>query len=181
MPRRRHILLVLPAVASLAIAATIAWGASIHCHSGGDCNGTNHADTITGTSDTDFIKARGGPDTVHGGGQYDNISGGRGNDVLHGDGGAESPLLGRVSGDGGDDRVYGDAGDDGNLFGGAGKDKIFGGEGDDTVDGYSYESTEERDVLDCGPGEDTATMSPSDKVKDNCENLVVKRKALSPR
>lgn len=84
-------------------------------------------------------------DTLRGTARNDILRGGAGNDVL-----------------------YGGAGND-TLIGGTGKDTIYGGPGTDTilaVDG-------QRDVVDCGPGRDTATADRKD-VLHNCEKVVRK-------
>jgi hypothetical protein len=95
---------------------------------------------IVGTSAGDYLT---------GGGYDDVILGERGNDSIFG--GA------------GDDRLDGGPGND-VITGGAGADKIFGGPGSDTI----YAADGERDVIDCGPGQDRAVVDSVDVVK-NCE------------
>ena len=50
--------------------------------------------------------------------------------------------------------------------GGPGHDHIYGGRGNDTI--YARDDT--RDVVDCGPGHDTAYVDPHDVVR-NCEKV----------
>jgi len=85
-----------------------------------------------------------GPDTIFGTGRADTIDGRGGNDEILGFGGADL------------------------LTGGAGADRILAGSGNDRVrvrDGR-------RDVVDCGPGRDTAQVDSADAVR-RCE--VVRR------
>jgi urease beta subunit len=63
----------------------------------------------------------------------------------------------------GKDTLYGGAGND-TLIGGPGKDKLYGGTGNDTIRAVDGE----RDVIDCGPGRDTAYVDKRDLIK-NCE------------
>ena len=95
---------------------------------------------IVGTSKGEYLA---------GGGHDDWIEGGGGNDTLLG--GA------------GDDRIYGDAGAD-VITGGAGADKLYGGDGSDTINAADGE----RDIIDCGAGNDRAVVDSSDKTS-NCE------------
>jgi Ca2+-binding RTX toxin-like protein len=96
--------------------------------------------------------------------------GGRGDDALRGSG-----LEDRLSGFGGEDGIWGFAGDDGlsgggdddELYGGPGRDALLGGAGDDfmeTKDG-------ERDYVDCGPGDDAASVDMQDRVSNSCETV----------
>jgi Ca2+-binding RTX toxin-like protein len=82
------------------------------------------------------------------------------------------PNLDSLSGgDGGDTLIGGEGGDE--LDGGAGADTIFAG--DANVDGSPVtESPMERDIIDCGPGEDTVYADPTDTL-DGCENEVIRR------
>jgi hypothetical protein len=71
-----------------------------------------------------------------------------------------------ICGLGGDDTIYGLAGND-RIEGGAGDDIIYGGQGKDTLVGgngsdifYSKDGT--RDVIDGGPGNDTAHVDKVD-------------------
>ena len=90
-----------------------------------------------------------GDDYLAGGGYDDTIFGLAGNDTLIG--GA------------GDDRLYGGPGND-ILTGGPGADHLYGGPGSDTI----YAADGERDVVDCGPGQDRAVVDTIDSVS-GCE------------
>jgi Ca2+-binding RTX toxin-like protein len=95
--------------------------------------------------------------------------GGRGDDALRG-----SNLNDQLAGFGGEDRVLGLAckdgpsgGGDDELYGGRGSDAFLGGAGDDffeTKDG-------ERDYLDCGPGDDVASVDMEDYGSRTCETI----------
>ena len=80
-----------------------------------------------------------------------------------------------ISGSGGADTLHGFAGDDllvggdesDEVFGGAGDDKLLSGAGDDFV-----EATDgERDYVDCGAGQDTASVDDQDYVSISCERV----------
>ena len=88
----------------------------------------------------------------------DRIAGTSGNDVLYGLGGND-----RLLGLAGNDVLYGGAGAD-LLIGGPGKDRLFGGPGNDTIDARDRQV----DVVDCGPGRDTAIVDRRDRVS-GCE------------
>jgi len=80
-----------------------------------------------------------------------------------------------ISGSGGSDTLNGFAGDDllvgggenDDIFGGTGEDKLLSGAGDDFV-----EATDgERDYVDCGAGQDTASVDAQDYVSISCERV----------
>jgi Ca2+-binding RTX toxin-like protein len=101
--------------------------------------GTDKDETIIGTRYADLILANGGADEVRG--------------------------------NGGPDQLYGNAGRD-RIYGGVGEgDHLYGGRGDDTM--YSgdifSQSGAYRDVVDCGPGDDFASVDFRDRVRANCE------------
>jgi hypothetical protein len=101
-----------------------------------------------------------GDDVDHGTRREDVIRGGAGDDALLGKGGDDQLLGGR-----GADRLWGGAGSD-ELFDDRGRDRLDGGAGDDrlsTKDGN-------RDVVDCGAGEDVAIGDPQDVFR-NCEHV----------
>jgi Ca2+-binding RTX toxin-like protein len=116
--------IILLAVITIAVAAVggAALAKTIRCH-GGNCFGTNRADTIFGTNRHDAIFARGGSDFV---------SGLRSNDNLNGQNGNDSAFGGRrndwVKGGRGNDVVKGDLGND-RLTGGSGHNTIRAGDG----------------------------------------------------
>jgi Ca2+-binding RTX toxin-like protein len=96
--------------------------------------------------------------------------GGRGDDALRG-----SELDDRLAGFGGEDGIWGLAGDDG-LSGGGGVDELYGGPGRDTLlggagDDFLTTKDGERDYIDCGPGEDAASVDMQDLVSCTCETV----------
>jgi hypothetical protein len=97
---------------------------------------------IVGTAKGDYLA---------GGGHDDVIAGLAGNDTLLG--GA------------GDDVLFGGRGND-VITGGAGADRIYAGAGSDWIEAADGE----RDIIDCGPGADHATVDPVDVVH-NCESV----------
>ncbi len=99
--------------------------------------------TITGSSSSDTITARGsniklnggaGADSLSGGSSNDSINGGAGNDVIYGNKGKDTLVGGN-----GNDSLWGGAGND-SLYGGAGNDTFIykPGEGTDTI--FDYQS-----------------------------------------
>ncbi|MDX6441213.1 MAG: hypothetical protein QOE43_942 [Gaiellaceae bacterium] len=92
-------------------------------------------------------------------GEY--LAGGGHDDVIFGLGGNDT-LLGGA----GDDRIYGGSGND-VITGGAGADHLYGGRGSDTI----LAADGERDIIDCGPGNDRAVVDPVDTTI-NCEVVV---------
>lgn len=122
---------------------------------GGGCNDVIHVkgtgSTVHGGKDHDTVRVHGGSATVYGGHGNDDLRGGRGAD--------------RISGGIGDDTIHGGAGDD-RLTGGKGRDTILGGPGDDAI----HARDGERDVIDCGPGEDVAYVDRKDVVQ-GCERV----------
>jgi serine protease AprX len=94
----------------------------------------------TGTDSANTLVGTARNDTLNGRGGPDVLNGGKGNDTI--DGGT------------GNDRITG----------GPGRDTIKAGTGNDVVNARDRE----RDVVDCGPGRDTATVDKIDVVR-NCE------------
>jgi Ca2+-binding RTX toxin-like protein len=70
-----------------------------------------------------------------------------------------------LEGRGGDDVLRGLGGND-RLVGGSGRDRLFGGAGNDRL--LAHDS--QRDVVDCGPGRDTAIVDRKDVVT-GCEKV----------
>ncbi len=99
---------------------------------------------IVGTNGNDYLAGSGHDDT---------IIGLRGNDT--------------ILGGAGDDRLYGGNGND-VITGGSGADRIDAGPGSDTVNAADGE----RDVINCGSGDDHATVDKVDIVH-NCELVTV--------
>ena len=98
---------------------------------------------IVGTSKSEYLAGGGHDDTIFGLGGNDTLLGGAGDDV-----------------------IYGGAGND-IITGGAGADRLYGGPGSDTI----YAVDNERDIVDCGPGNDRAVVDAVDKTV-NCEVVV---------
>jgi hemolysin type calcium-binding protein/WD40 repeat protein len=88
------------------------------------------------------------------------LAGGGHDDVIIGLAGNDT-LLGGA----GDDLLEGGAGND-VITGGAGADRIYGGPGSDWLDAADGE----RDIVDCGPGDDHAIVDSVDIVR-NCESV----------
>lgn len=105
-------------------------------------------DNLKGSPAADVLRGNGGNDTVEGGLGNDILNGGSGNDTL------KDAV--------GNDRLVGGTGND-QLQPGDGRDESFGGVGDDTIvaggDG-------DRDLINCGPGNDTARVSGNDVVSN---------------
>ena len=95
---------------------------------------------IVGTKKNDYLAGKGGNDTILGLGGNDTILGGGGDDLLRGGNGNDV------------------------INGGPGADKIFGEAGSDTI----VAQDGERDVIDCGAGQDRAIVDSFDVTK-NCE------------
>ena len=98
---------------------------------------------IVGTSKNEYLAGGGHDDTIFGLGGNDTLLGGAG-----------------------DDRIYGGSGRD-VITGGSGADRLFGGRGSDTI----FAADGERDIIDCGPGNDRAVVDSVDKAV-NCEVVV---------
>jgi len=81
-------------------------------------------------------------------------------DVLRGSSGPD-----KIFGLGANDRLYGFAGND-VLVGGPGKDKLYAGPGNDRLEARDGQ----HDLVDCGPGKDTAIIDDIDTVKA-CESV----------
>jgi Ca2+-binding RTX toxin-like protein len=188
-------LISVPAAIALLAAGTVAASAATVA-------GTGAADTLVGAGGDDRLRGLAGDDLLDGGAGNDDLSGGDGRDVavyprasavhvtidnLANDGEAgeqdnvQLDVEGVYGGDG-SDRITGSDranlldGDDGDdvLDGGAGTDELHGGAGADRLlarDGM-------RDTLDCGPGDDVASVDTLDAVR-NCE--IVDRRPVAPR
>jgi Ca2+-binding RTX toxin-like protein len=100
--------------------------------------GTDSAETLTGTQRSDMIYGEGGDDTINAQADDDTAYGGLGNDTINGEG-DNDVLYGEdgtdtLNGGDGDDDLYGGADND-NLSGGNGNDFLDGGAGTDTLNG----------------------------------------------
>jgi Ca2+-binding RTX toxin-like protein len=117
--------------------------------------GTPRRDVICGLGGNDRIRAVGGNDVVEAGPGNDIVFGGSGNDAIYG-GTGNDVLLGGAGGD----LLDGGSGRDA-LLGGTGSDRLFGGSGPDSLSARDGQ----RDLVDGGPGYDTATVDRLDHVK----------------
>ena len=160
---------VLAALAlGLLLTGGVALASFVGC-TGGDCFGTQFADTMSGLNSettpdrifglgsTDFISAKAGDDYAHGGADRDQVFGDAGNDTLMGGSGADF-----VAGDRGRDTIKGGTGNDSIL---ATESAVFGPPEADVVD--CGEDADGRDV-------DTAQVDRLDTVR-NCEKVFVSR------
>jgi hypothetical protein len=99
--------------------------------------------TFSGGARADRMTGTAGADLIYGRGGNDTLRGGSGNDVLNGGPGNDV------------------------LYGGAGLDRLYGGPGTDILKARDGE----RDVVDCGPGRDTAYVDRHDRVS-GCERVI---------
>lgn len=152
----RRATLLFSAVAMISVLVGGVVMAAIKC-SGGECLGTNgQKDTLTGSSGRDVMYGRGGADLLKGQAGNDEMYGGPGGDQMFG-----GP---------GDDEMYGGSGKD-TIGGQEGVERIYGGSGDDTIDSSGDAQI---DVVDCGDGTDTVTISEvgGDDVTFECEKVI---------
>ncbi|NER08303.1 MAG: hypothetical protein F6K17_40045, partial [Okeania sp. SIO3C4] len=101
-------------------------------------------DTVTGSSDSEFIMGNRGEDSIFGGGGNDTLMGGKDDDTVEGGNGNDL-----VRGDREADVVRGGNGTD-SLFGGKNNDRLFGDGGNDVLFG-----DRDNDTLSGGLGQDT--------------------------
>jgi Ca2+-binding RTX toxin-like protein len=187
--RGRAALLFTAMTAALMIASGVALADNIRCKAFQDCFGSNRSDTMRGTPKTDFMFALAGNDTMKGNDSWDQLEGGKGADKIYGMRGDDAPLWGGHApvfdntenySDTSNDYVQGGEGADLIYAGYAqgGVDRVYGGDGDDRInaeqrsyvsDGYNMEVTKE--IVDCGPGDDTVTYDEGLDVLLNCENV----------
>jgi RTX calcium-binding nonapeptide repeat (4 copies) len=172
----------LTAIAALAFAATASAAVIVGTNGDDRLVGTAGADHIRALAGDDHIRGRDGNDTLGAGAGNDATDAGPGNDEVLGGGGSD-----RLSGGAGSDRLEGGSGDD-RLNAGAGDDRAAGGPGDDAVAGgggsdslyggwgsdrssggagndrlHALAADGQVDVLDCGPGRDTAIIRRSER------------------
>ncbi len=146
------------------------------------------ADTLSGSSQRDYIYAFGGADVINGNGgdDYlfaydgaDTVNAGAGNDYVEGGGGADT-----VYGGDGADTIYGQGGGSEALYGEAGNDTLSGGESADILDGGTgadsmsgadgndtFYVDNVGDTTDGGAGVDTVYANVSFTLGPNTENL----------
>lgn len=131
--------------------------------------GTGASDRLRGTVAGDGLFGLGGRDLLAGLAGDDCLFGGPGRDRLLGGGGADTLSGGtgsdRLAGGPGRDRLVGGSGND-TLAGGGGRNRYSAGRGRDTL--IARNRTADR--VNCGPGNDKATVDPSDRVR-GCERV----------
>jgi Ca2+-binding RTX toxin-like protein len=125
-------------------------------------DGTDGPDRLAGTKRGDLVIAGAGDDVVHAG---------DGQNVVYGQWGDDTILSGSyvdtAYGGGGNDVIRTGAGED-SIFPGPGRDVVGAGRGPD----HLIANDGERDVIDCGPGDDRARADRVDVVR-NCEHVTV--------
>ncbi len=134
-----------------------------------ELNGTNNADTITGSQFGDVIDGLGGNDSINGANGADEIHGGAGDDTLEGGGSDTDPSFDWLYGDDGNDILDGgfrsSAADVTAFFtGGRGNDQLFGGSG---TDHYYFNVGDGADTITDEPfliSGNTWTFSPEDDI-----------------
>jgi hypothetical protein len=167
-------------------------------------NGTAAGEAIYARAGNDTVNAGAGDDELDGGTGADLLNGGDGSDsVAYGgiagvdvslDGAANDGAVGEgdnvatdvedVFGADGADKLVGSAavntidgsGGDDRITGGAGKDALFGGDGDDVIDSRDREV----DRVECGAGNDTATIDRGDIVLADCERRAKPAVTITP-
>jgi Ca2+-binding RTX toxin-like protein len=117
--------------------------------------GTRGDDKLTGTVGGEVINALGGDDFIRAGAGDDCVNGGAGSDTILGGDGA--------------DLLKGGPGDD-VISGGPGQDRITGGPGKDRINAADGA----RDVVNCGPGNDSVKADKSDSLR-GCERIHIVR------
>jgi hypothetical protein len=125
--------------------------------------GTDGPDAIDGTVGGDRLIGRGGGDALRGLGGADCLEGDRGDDDLGGGRGDD-----RLDGALGRDTLRGGRGSD-HLDGGTGVDAYHAGPGNDRIDAQDSRAEE----VDCGRGDDFATLDPADRPVQCEESLVI--------
>jgi Ca2+-binding RTX toxin-like protein len=156
-------------------------------------NGTPAGEAIYAAGGNDIVNAGDGDDDIDGGPGSDILSGGPGQDsVSYGGGSGVVVTLDGLPNDGApgendnvfpdvedvfgtenDDKLTGNAaantldgnGGDDKIVGGAGEDTLFGGDGNDFIDSRDGK----RDRVECGAGDDNATIDRIDDVSGDCE------------
>jgi hypothetical protein len=137
---------------------------STHSALTGRCfDGTDGADQIIGTSGGDVIIAGSGDDVIRAGDRQNVVEAQWGNDDIRAGSGEDT-----IDGGPGDDVIRTGAGSD-RIVPGLGRDTVYVGKGDD----YVYANDGQRDVVDCGPGDDRVVADHSDVLR-NCEHIIYK-------
>src|SRR4051794_572641 len=192
-------------VLALLAATAFAQDAVITGTDGNDVlNGTDAGEAIYAAGGNDIVSANGGDDDIDGGSGADGISGGPGEDsvaytgatgvVVTLDGLANDGAPGegdnvgsdvedvfgtdsadKLTGNGAANTIDGNGGDD-RIVGGDGEDTLFGGDGDDVIDSRDGH----RDRVECGAGDDTATIDRGDDVAADCEQRAKPPVTITP-
>ena len=128
-------------------------------------NGTEGADSLTGSGESDIINGFGGGDYIEGGAGSDTIDGGTGIDFIEGGAGDDTIYGGAdddtISGGAGADTLYGQGGNDSfwiNLTGG-GRLFVYGGAGNDTVHSVNGGGQNQAVTIDAGIGNDLVYLA----------------------
>jgi hypothetical protein len=157
-------ILITTAAISMSSNVMYVHAANINCAGNvGTCHGTNESDNMIGNDDANVVCGRDGNDNIDLKGNGDAGHGSGGNDI--------------INGGFGNDGIVGDY-TNGCSFGSVGADKLIGGPGDDVLGHGSSSSSGlialsdgHRDYIDCGPGNDRATINTSvdGDIVVNCE------------
>jgi len=131
--------------------------------------GTGSAGPVVGSPSSDELGGSAARDRIDGAAGADTVSGGAGNDNVQGGGGGD-----QVNGGTGQDTVMGGTGND-VANGGAGNDRVLDAQGKDTLNGGPSSDLVssrdgDRDVVNCGSGEDVAVVDATDTVH-GCEHV----------
>jgi Ca2+-binding RTX toxin-like protein len=159
----------LTTMGTLLPSTSLVWAvAGIVCNGTNPCNGTNSDDKMKGDDQDNKINGKSGDDSISGLAGKDIICGGAGDD--------------KIAGGDGDDRILPDVSssqafcESGFSFG---ADKISGGAGDDEIwsgkETFATQSDGQKDIIDCGPGDDTALINEDIDHDEavNCEHFTV--------
>jgi len=141
--RIRALLILLTTLLGVMALSGAALAANKMC-SANPCLGTNGADRLKGNATKNEIRGLRGADYIAGKQHADELYGNRGKDEMRANNGR--------------DRV----------FGGRGEDELYGGGGNDTMntrDAY-------KDKVNCGGGTDTAYVDRTDRLNEDCENVL---------
>jgi len=126
------------------------------------CPDTSGPDRLVGTKYGDLIIGGAGDDLIHAGDGQNVVYGQWGNDMI-----LTGSYVDTVYGGGGGDLIRTGAGDD-TIFPGPGRDTVYAGTRDDHI----IANDGQRDIIDCGPGDDRVRADAVDVVH-NCEHVVI--------
>jgi Ca2+-binding RTX toxin-like protein len=192
------------AASVITLVPNIVLAANFLCDDSGPCRGTDSNDNIVllpsfpsggsvfagpgndkmvGNSDPNFMIGDSDNDIIDGKEECDMVTGAAGNDIVKGGPGDDTQFCfqgsGGVFGASGDDTVLGEDGND-LVRGGTGTDLVKGGNGNDLLfHGILAQDFTEpdfaRDIISCGPGDDTAVINVStdgDVAASDCETVI---------